>query len=177
MSLYLLTFFRFVIGFVFAISLVGKVRDIPSFIQAITNFKFFPQSFSKPLAYLFLLGEFGTVAAMLMGKEFLLLGFLAATLMFASFSIALSSVILRKIKTSCNCFGPDNKGINFGHVIRSFGFMTCGIGGLFISYFQSTSLGSIGLLDRILIGIFAIIFVFTWMQIGDILHLLIPLRS
>lgn len=176
MSLYLLTFFRFVIGFVFAISLVGKVRDIPAFTQAITNFQFFPQGFSKPLAYLFLLGELGTVVAMLIDGVFLIWGFWIATLMFFAFSIALSSVVLRKIHTSCNCFGPDNKDITSGHVIRSLGFMACGIGGAIIIDSYRTSLEPLSLLHIAFVGMLAIVFVEVWMQIDDILQLLIPLR-
>lgn len=174
---YLLTFFRFVIGFVFAISLIGKVRDVPAFEQAITNFRFFPQSFSKPLAYLFLLGESSTVIAMAIGEKLLLWGFLLAALMFLSFSIALSSVILRKIETTCNCFGPDQKEISFGHVLRSLGFMICGIGGSIISYFHNIPYGSIESVNLIFIGIFSMVFVLVWTHIGDIIQLLEPLHS
>ena len=174
---YLLTFFRFVIGFVFVTSLIGKAGDIPAFTQAITNFRFFPQSFSKPLAYLFLLGEFGTVVAMLFGRELLFWGFLVAMLMFLSFSIALSSVILRKIETTCNCFGPDQKDVNFGHVLRSLGFMICGIGGSIISYLHNIPSGSIEIINLIFVGAFSAVFVLVWMHIGDILQFFEPLRS
>jgi len=169
---YLLTFFRFVIGFVFAISLIGKVRDIPAFTQAITNFRFFPQSFSKPLAYLFLLGELSTVIAMAIGEKLILWGFLLAALMFLSFTIALSSVILRKIKTPCNCFGPDQREVNFGHILRSLGFMVCGVGGVIISTLSGNFLNPLNLVDIFLMGVFAFVFSLIWMQVGDILQLL-----
>jgi hypothetical protein len=174
---YLLTFFRFVIGFVFVIAWVGKVRDIPAFVQAIDQFRFFPPRFSKPLAVLYLLGEFGTIVAMLIGGGFLKWGFLLATLMFLSFSIALTSVILRKIKTSCNCFGPDQKDIGFGHVLRSLGFMLCGVGGGLMLSFHHGPLEPVGVLYQVFIGIFSVAFVIVWMNIEDILQLLVPQQS
>jgi len=171
----LLLFLRFVIGFVFLTSLAGKLRDIPSFVQTITNFRFFPEGVSKPLAYLFLWGEVSMIAVMLVGKSFLFWGFLIASLLFLAFSIALSSVIVRNIKTPCNCFGPDEKDVGAGHVVRSLGFMVCGIGGMILTKLPFAAPGVIGITVWGLIGLFSMVFVMVWMQIGEILKIFQPL--
>ncbi len=46
----LLAFFRSANGLVSAISFVGKIRKVPSFVQTIKNIRFLPNSFSKHLA-------------------------------------------------------------------------------------------------------------------------------
>jgi len=169
-----LAFFRLTIGFVFAISLVGKIRNIPLFTRTITNFNFFPKSFSKPLTYLFLLGEFGTVVAMIVGGSFLFWGFLTSTLLYLSFSIALLSVVIRKIKTPCNCFGPDEKDVGIGHVVRSTGFMICGLGGLISMKFYELASGALNWAEWGLVGATALVFVLVWIQISEIVKLFIP---
>lgn len=167
---HLLIFFRFVMGYVFVFSLAGKFKNIPSFVQTITNFRFFPSKFSKPIAYIILIGEVSVVLAMLIGKNLLLWGFLITSLMFLAFSIALSSVIVRNIKTSCNCFGPDEKDVNVGHVVRSFGFMICGIGGVSMTFHQY-SLVQPDLLLIVTMGIISIAYVVIWMNASDIFKL------
>lgn len=173
-SSFALAFFRITIGLVFAISLFGKIRDIQLFTQTITKFKFFPKSFSKPLTYLFLLGEFGTVVAMTVGNSFLFWGFLAATLLYLSFSIALLSVVKRKIKTPCNCFGPDEKDVGVGHVVRSTGLMICGLGGLISVKFSVFTSGALNWVEWGLVGVIALVFVLVWMQLSEIVKLFIP---
>lgn len=170
-----ITFFRITIGLVFAISLAGKLRDISTFIQTITNFQFFPKSFSQPLAYLFLLGELGTLVAMIVGTSLLFWGFMAAMLMFLAFSIALSSVVKRKIETSCNCFGPDEKNVGNGHIIRSLGFMACGLGGL-VLVLPGVAVRSLGWID-LLAGVMGVFFVLIWTHIDDILKILSTVNS
>ncbi len=174
---YLLIFFRTVVGLVFTMSLVGKMRDIPSFTQTITSFRFFPPFFSRPLTYLFLLGEFGVITIMGIGEPFLFWGFLAATMMFLSFSIALSSVLLRKIKTSCNCFGPDEKNVSVGHIVRSFGFMVCGIGGGVSTYKFGNFTTTLDFVEIFSVGVMGILFVTIWTYIGDLLRLIMPNES
>jgi hypothetical protein len=169
---FLLLFLRYVIGFVFIFSLYGKLKNIPSFIQTITNFQFFPQKFSKSLAYLFLTGEISVIITMLIGKNLLIWGFLIASLMFLAFSIALTSVLVRNIRTSCNCFGPDEKDVRVGHVVRSLGFLVCGVLGIVITthpnqytllqpeFFLIATTGSV-----------SIAFVIVWMNVTDIIKL------
>lgn len=170
---FLLNFFRFTIGLVFAISLVGKLRDVPSFFQTITNFRFFPSTFSKPLAYLFLLGECGTIIAMVIGGPFLFWGFLAAAAMFLSFSIALLLVVKRKIETSCNCFGPDEKNVDIGHIVRSAGFMLCAISGLVLRRINTTVMPALNWIEWLLIGMASTTFVLVWMRISEIVKIFV----
>jgi uncharacterized membrane protein YphA (DoxX/SURF4 family) len=167
----LLLFLRFVMGYVFVFSLTGKLRNIPSFVQTITNFLFFPSKFSRPLAYIILIGEVSVVVAMLIGKNLLLWGFLITSLMFLAFSIALSSVIVRNIKTSCNCFGPDEKEVNVGHVVRSLGFLVCGIGGMILTKLPFATSSGVGIIEMFLIGVFAVVFVILMMQISEVIKI------
>jgi len=82
----------------------------------------------------------------------------------------LSSVIVRNIKTSCNCFGPDEKDVGAGHVVRSLGFMVCGIGGMIASY-HPFSPGQPDFIMIVTMGFVSIGFVVVWMNISDIIKL------
>ena len=167
---FLLLFLRYVIGFVFIFSLYGKLKNIPSFIQTITNFQFLPQKFSKSLAYLFLTGEISVIITMLIGKNLLIWGFLIASLMFLAFSIALTSVLVRNIRTSCNCFGSDEKDVSVGHVVRSLGFLVCGVMGIVITTYQHSLLQPEFFLIATT-GSVSIAFVIVWMNVTDIIKL------
>ncbi|PKO05311.1 MAG: hypothetical protein CVU41_11785 [Chloroflexi bacterium HGW-Chloroflexi-3] len=169
---FLLLFLRYVIGFVFIFSLYGKLKNIPSFIQTITNFRFFPQKFSKPLAYLFLTGEVSVVVSMLIGINLLFWGFLIASLMFLAFSIALTSVLVQNIRTSCNCFGPDEKDVSVGHVVRSLGFLICGVLGIVITtHIHQYTLLQPEFFLIVTTGSVSIAFVIVWMNVTEIIKL------
>ncbi len=168
---YWIAFSRIVIGLIFAISAYGKIQDVSSFTDAITRFKFFPKQFSPALAYLFLSGEILVVLLMLIGGFFLLFGYLLSFLMYLAFSIVLSSVVIRKIDTSCNCFGPSEKPVTPFHVVRAAGLMLLSAVSGAVLYLNNTSLVQPELLGWVLMVLAGGIFTFIWIQLDEIAEL------
>ncbi len=168
---YWIAFTRIVIGLIFAISAYGKIQDVSSFTDAITRFKFFPRQFSPALAYLFLSGEILVVLLMLIGGFFRLYGYLLSFLMYLVFSIALSSVVIRKIDTSCNCFGPSEKPVTSFHIVRAAGLMALSAISGIILYLNNTSLVQPDLAGWVLMAMAGGIFTLIWIQVDEIAEL------
>jgi hypothetical protein len=169
-----------VIGLTFAFSFAGKLRDIPSFVQTIRRFKLLPDWLSRAAALAFLCGEAIVVLAMIphpnsasrWEKEVVLGGFLLAALMLIVFCAALASVLIRKIQTSCNCFGTSEKQVSTYDIVRNMGFIVCTLSGCGVQIGGQTSLTALGVLDWGLAGIAATVFISLWVNIGEIAALL-----
>lgn len=165
---YSLAFCRWAIAISFAWSFLGKARDVPAFVAAIGRFRLLPAWLHAPAAWAFLLGELAVVAAMLVGFSVLPWGFLLAALMLAGFSLALASVLARKISTSCNCFGSTEKLVSPYDLLRNAGLITCSAGGLIFSLAPTPWLGW---LENGLMAVTALAFVLAWVQVGEIVTL------
>lgn len=169
---YVLTFCRVVTGLVFLISGVSKVAHLPQFKQAIINFQILPRKLSGIAALLFLASEFGVVALIGAGGSFLLPGFLLAALLLTVFCGALASVLVRKLGTSCNCFGPSDKPVTGFDVLRNGGLIICALMGMGILFKTKQTGYSLSILEWILVGAGATVFLLIWMKLGDVIHLL-----
>ena len=130
---YLLTFYRLVIGLAFALSFVGKVRDVGQFAATIGRFELLPQRWTKTAALLFLGGEAAVVILIIAGGRLLPLAFGLATLLLLLFTLALLSALRRGIETSCNCFGDGDKPLTYYDVGRNAGFIGCGLLGWWLA--------------------------------------------
>ena len=171
MSLYMLTFCRVVVGLVFAISSISKARDIAQFKQAVSKFDLLPKRLSGLAALLFLCGEFAVVLLMLIGGPLLLPGFFLAICLLLLFSLVLTSVVIRRIHTSCNCFGASAKPVSSLDVGRNAGFILCALGGcLTLLWAQDTRI-SLSLPEWLMTGVAAVVFVLIWLQLGEIVQL------
>ena len=177
---YGVAFCRLVIGLTFAFSFAGKVRDIQSFVQTIRRFKLLPGWLSRAAALAFLCGELAVVLAMIphppplshWERGIVTVGFLLAALMLLVFCAALASVLIRKIRTSCNCFGASVKQVSPYDIVRNIGFITCALGGCGMQAGGQYSLAVLGVLEWGLAGAAAAVFVAVWVQIGEIVILL-----
>ena len=127
--LYLQIFCRVVIGLVFTISFLGKAFHLSSFQRSILAFNILPARFSRPAALLFLSGEGAVVILVGVGGSLLGLAFVLAILLLLVFSCALLSVLIRKLQTSCNCFGPTEKQVSSADIWRNIGFLLCASSG------------------------------------------------
>lgn len=126
---YLLTFCRVVVGVVFALSFVGKVRDITAFEISIVNFSIIPSRLSVIVAIGILALEVTVVIFMVVGREWLMSGFALAILLLLVFSSALTFSLLHHKQVSCNCFGSSNKPVSLFSLWRNSGLALCaGIG-------------------------------------------------
>lgn len=73
------------------------------------------------MALFFLSGEFAVVVLLFMGGQLLPLAFGLALLLLAAFTVALVSVLVRHIQTTCNCFGNSQKPVTYSDVWRNVG--------------------------------------------------------
>jgi uncharacterized membrane protein YphA (DoxX/SURF4 family) len=171
-QLYLLAFCRVVIALVFILSFVGKVRNISAFEQTIANFKFIPGRFNRFTALMVLIGEVIVVASMVIGSQWLWPGFLLAALMLVIFCVALASVLIRRIQTSCNCFGSSKKFVSSYDILRNAGFTTCSLGGCGMLSSSHGNLVMPSWIEWGLVGMVAFIFVEVWIHLGEFVELL-----
>ena len=170
-QLYLFAFCRIVVGLVFLAAFVSKVRNIPQSQRAIGNFQILPRWLSVPAAFLFLGGELAVMICMAAGNWLLLPGFVFALLLLLLFSLALASVLVRKLSTSCNCFGSDEKPVSPADIWRNVGFLCCALGGVGALIWIPNIQASLSRLEWLLTGIAAAVFVLIWTRLSEITHL------
>jgi peroxiredoxin len=120
---YLLAFCRIALGLTFALSFVGKVRDVGQFTGTIRKFDLLPKGWAGPAAVLFLGGEAAVVVQLILGGRLLPLALALAGLLLLLFTLALLSALQRGVETSCNCFGATDKPLTYYHVWRNAGFI------------------------------------------------------
>lgn len=168
--LYLLAFCRVVVGLAFALSGISKALNLAQFRQAIRNFNLLPSWLSGIAAVLFLCSEFAVVILVILGGPLLAIGFSLAIFLLLLFCIALVSVLIRRIRTSCNCFGPGAKLVSRSDVWRNIGFMLCALGGWAGLGWTRNTQGNLGLLAWVLTGLGAGAFVVIWIQLGEIVQ-------
>ena len=173
-SLYLLAFCRVVIGLTFMVSSVGKVLNIAQFRQTICNFRILPGWLSGVAAMLFMCGEVAVVVFVVIGGSLLVVGFSLAIFLLLLFCIALLSVLVRRIRTTCNCFGASAKQVSHLDVWRNAGFILFALGGYGSLAEAKGTQVNLSLLGWGLIGLGAVVFVIIWIQLGEIIQLFRP---
>lgn len=169
--MYVLAFCRVVIGFAFLISSVSKARDIAQFQRAIRNFNILPDRLSGIAASLFLCTEFVAAALVFIGGPLLFIGFFLALGLLLLFSLALQSVLARRIRTSCACFGAGGQPVSSVDVWRNLGFILCALGGIGALIWTKGSQENLNLFEWLLTGLGAVAFVALWVQLGEIARL------
>lgn len=144
----LLVFCRILIALVFILSLVGKLRNVAAFQEAITDFELLPERAVKVATWAFLAGEALVIVLLVVGGGGLLAGFGLAIVLLALFSMALLLVLRRKLKVVCNCFGQSEQHISGYDVARNALLIVSCLGGLFAlrSAGASLSAGELALL-------------------------------
>jgi uncharacterized membrane protein YphA (DoxX/SURF4 family) len=169
---YLLLFCRLVIGFVFLASFVSKLRNIPAFMQTIRQFDLIPTRFSQPAALLLLGSELTIIVLILLDRAWLFVGFGLAFVLLVGFSVALASVLSRKIQTSCNCFGPSTTTVSRYDLWRNACFIACALGGCGTYLALNQGGLRIAVWETSLLGLVAAAFVGITTQFRDIAELL-----
>lgn len=167
-----LAFCRVVIGVAFLVSSASKVIDFPRFKQAVRAFRLLPDWLSGGAAFLFLCSELAVVILLALGSSFLLPGFALAIGLLSLFSLALVTVVIRRIRTACHCFGPGTKEVSFVDVWRNLGFLVCAlVGCLMLIWTKANLLQQVNLLEWVFIGLGGIVFLIIWTQLGEITQL------
>jgi hypothetical protein len=99
------------------------------FKHTIQRFQVLPNWLVGPFSWLFVGCELIVVTLIVLGGTSLGLGFAIAVFLLSIFSVALISVLARKIQTSCNCFGSKEKVISPADLGRNVVFIVCALGG------------------------------------------------
>lgn len=170
MVAYIQIFCRSVVILVFTLSFVSKLRHVAIFQQTITNFALLPRRFSRPVASLFLLAEALVVVLVALSGPLLLPGYLLATALLLLFCVALLSVLVRRISTTCSCFGPTNTQVSPIDIVRNTGFITCALAGCFTLAWPAR-MDTLNPAAWALSGLCALAFVGIWTQLSEIIHL------
>jgi hypothetical protein len=168
---YMLAFCRVAIGLVFAISSFSKARDIAQFQQAVFGFHLLSRRLSNLAALLFLGGECAVVLLVTIGGPLLLYGFALALLLLLVFCAALASVLIRRMHTSCHCFGSSKKPITLVDIWRNAGFLLCAGGGCEALIWTRGAQEGLEGIAWLYIALGAGVFVMIWIQLGEIVQL------
>jgi hypothetical protein len=161
------------LGTVFAISLAGKMINLAAFEEAVENFRILPIWLIPPAITVFLLGELGVVVLLLWGRELLLIGFILAVTLLAVFTVALISVLVRDIQTTCNCFGvKPREPVSVYDVIRNIGLIACGVWGIATLLTTRSLPPSLSWLEWGFITLTAVGIALLWLNLNDILKII-----
>lgn len=168
---YVLVFCRVTIGLVFLISFLTKARNLLAFQSTIISFNILPRQMSASVALFFLAAEFITALLMLVGGSFLPFSFALAIFLLLAFSLALTSVLVRNVQTSCNCFGPTEKAVSRYDLVRNTGFILCALIGLWTTTWSGSLLGDLNLVGLVLAGLCAAIYIGVCMNLREVVQL------
>lgn len=165
---YGLAFCMVVIGTVFALSSGAKLKNLSIYVETTGNFQLLPQAIVPISAIFFLLCEMMTVILMVLWP---MMAFALALVLLIVFSFALASVLIRRISTTCNCFGDSNNPISVADLVRNIGLLLCACVGLYLTS-GTHSLAQLSPLEWIIIGFFSSVVAMLWTQLSEIWHLL-----
>jgi hypothetical protein len=172
----LLLFCRLTILSMFVWSFLGKILDIAAFQEAMVDFRLLPSRWSRALAWMFLGAELLTIILLAIGgKTFLLAGFLLAASLLLLFTLALATVLMRKMYVFCNCFGRAEQHISLYDVVRNLLFVFCSLIGTWLADSYQLPLVS-G--EASIIGLSALCYVVLITHLADVARTLLrPLSS
>lgn len=166
-----LLFCRIAIGLVFASSFIGKLFDLPAVEETIGRFDLFPKRFSRLATWLLLSSELSIILLMLLDGIWVGLGLILAACLLLVFSLALASVLARKIQTSCNCFGVSTKSVSPYDLWRNACFIACALGGCGASIGLKNAFVRPDLWELSLTALAAIVFVGVMTQLDEIVQI------
>lgn len=166
-----LPFFRATTVIVFTVSFAAKIANVARFKRAIEDFSLLPTGFSSLAAPLFLLIEVSIVILLLVGNDSLVAGFLLAIVTLILFSAALFSVVLRRLRVSCNCFGASDRQVTIVDVWRNAIFLAVAALGLAASELPSAD-AHVSMFAYASYGVWAVFFFVVVMSVGELSELL-----
>lgn len=172
---YLWIFCRAAVSSAFAYAAVSKLLDFSSFQQTIGNFRIVQSGLVKPVSYLFLIGEMLAAVLLVVGGKLLLFGYGLAAGLLLLFSAALYSALIRNIETACNCFGANDERITAFDIWRNVLLVSLALIGLFLSADNQSSIGGWSFFEVVSTSMFAVAFVFIWVNLRTFTRLIAEL--
>ncbi len=125
------------IGWAFAISLASKVFSVSRFrrfVATITAFRILDARSSMPTAAALVGVEILIIALLLRrpGTWTTSIGLVAGIALLLAYSVALLSVLGRRLRIGCNCFGSSTDLVSGYDVARNGLLISCGVGALLV---------------------------------------------
>lgn len=170
-TLPLLVFCRAFLWITFTFSFWGKAHDLPAFIAAIRRLQLLPYILAKPAA-LFFLGVEACLILLLGIGVWLEAAFALAFALLTVFTSALIVALLRRQRTSCNCFGVDDHPIGWTDVIRNGGLLLAAVWG-----WLAAPMVSKGWVHLLLFALMGIVYGLLWLHLSDIVRLFHNIRQ
>ncbi len=120
---------RLVVGGMFLVALVAKLRDLPSFRSAVRGFRVVPRHLERPVAVA-VLGAEAAVVLLLLVRATAVLGLALAAVLLVAFATGMARVVARGDRVPCGCFGRSAAPIGRAHVVRNALLATASAAGL-----------------------------------------------
>lgn len=175
--IYLIIFFRSAFGILFAYSFVMKLKDVNQFSKAISNFKLLPPRWCLSVASLFLVSELAVVILMVIGGEWLSLAFGLGLFLLTIFTVALVSVLVREVQTTCNCFGTGENLVSRYEVWRNVVFILCSLVGWKTSTMIQVYEQPVRLIELTVLGFLGAIFILLLLHLSEIKELFFSINK
>lgn len=173
-SVLLTTFCTLVLLWTFSFSAIFKGRRLSTFEQNIAGFALLPAVLLTPAA-LVLVGLEGSASLMLLltllwpaWRPLALGGFLLSTGLLFLFTIALLSVLARRLAVPCGCFGNTAQPVSWLDVGRTVGFLLCAVTGL-LTFFVAPVAPSLPGLVTLVLAVMAAAFALIWAHLHTLL--------
>ncbi|MBC8090547.1 MAG: hypothetical protein H7Y15_01075 [Pseudonocardia sp.] len=120
---------RLVIGGMFLLALVSKLRDLASFRSAVRGFRVVPRHLERPVAFA-VLGAEAAVVILVTVRSSAAIGLTVATVLLVAFATGMARVVARGDRVPCGCFGRSAAPISRAHVGRNALLATASTAGL-----------------------------------------------
>lgn len=104
---------RLVIGGMFLLALVSKMRDLASFRSAVRGFRVVPRHLERPVAFA-VLGAEAAVVVLVTVRSSAAIGLTIATVLLVAFATGMARVVARGDRVPCGCFGRSAAPISTG---------------------------------------------------------------
>jgi len=164
---YLLIFCRIVLGLLFFFAFLGKAPNLPPFERTISSLEILPERFSRLAPLLFLIGELAVILFLALDGPLLGPGFALAALLLLGLMLAHR----QKIEMPAHKAGVMQKPRSDYDLWRNAGFIGCALVGS-AALALNRSPVTLSLVEGVVIGLGAALFVVAWTQLGEIAQLL-----
>lgn len=104
MTAYLALFCRLLVGGLFAVSALAKLRDVAGFRAALSGYRLLPRAAEPAVVVAVIVAE-ALVPVLLGFRMTAPLGLVLAAVLLAGFAVAMASVLRRGLATDCGCVG------------------------------------------------------------------------
>jgi hypothetical protein len=130
---------RAVLVIVFAVAVVGKVRQPREFVASLRGFGVLPSSAVRPVAAVVAVLEVATVVLLLVPAA-LVAGYALAAGLLAGFAGAMAVSLRRGARPVCRCFGGRGAAVGPVHVGRNAGLVAAAVAGAVMSMVDGAAL-------------------------------------